>query len=74
MKKDEIVLNSAVIGNEFKLDELNTIIFSIGGEEMIKINEEGFFIKEKLVENDKKIYHQFKEWVDLALKEGRDGK
>ena len=71
MKKDELVLNSAVIGNEFKLDEPNTIVFSIDGEEMIKINEEGFYYKGKLVEDDKEIYHNFKEWVDLALKEAK---
>ena len=74
MKKEELVLNSAIIGNEFKLDEPNTIVFSIDGEEMIKINEEGFYYKGKLVEDDKEIYHNFKEWVDLALIEARDGK
>ena len=74
MKKDEIVLNSAVIGNEFELGEPNTIVLSIDGEERIKVDEEGFYYKGKLVENDKEIYHNFKEWIDLALKEARDGK
>lgn len=74
MNKDEIVFNSAVIGNEFELGEPNTIVLSIDGEERIKINQEGFYYKGNLVENDKEIYNNFKEWVDLALKEVKDEK
>lgn len=69
--KDEIILNSAIIGNEFELGEPNTIVLSIGGEEVIKVDEDGFYYKGNLVENDKEIYHNFKEWVDLALKEAK---
>ena len=72
--KSLITLNSAVIGNEFELDEPNTIVLSIDGEEIIKVDEEGFHYKGNLVENDKEIYHNFKEWVDLALIEARDEK
>jgi hypothetical protein len=68
MKKDEIVFNSAVIENKFELGDCHAIVFLIGGDEVIKINEEGFFYKGNLVESDKEIYYNFKEWVDLGLK------
>jgi hypothetical protein len=71
MKKDELVLNSAIIGNEFELGEPNTIVLSLDGEESIKMNKEGFFHKGILVENDEEIYSNFKNWIDLALKEVR---
>ncbi len=39
MKKDELILNSAVIGSEFKLGEPNTIKLSIAGEEVVKLDK-----------------------------------
>jgi hypothetical protein len=47
--------------------ESNNIVFYAGqGNEMMRINPEGFFWKGKLVENDKEIYLKVKEFFNTA--------
>lgn len=43
------------------------IMFYIEGEEMIKLNKEGFHWKGKLVEDDEDIYDDFRIWLDKAM-------
>jgi hypothetical protein len=45
----------------------NTIRFSVGNEEVIVINLEGFHWKGKLIQEDKEIYERFKLWLDMAF-------
>jgi hypothetical protein len=40
----------------------SSILFTVKKEEMMRISEEGFFWKGKLVENDKEIYSIVKEF------------
>jgi len=54
---------SAISG--FK-QEPNNIVFSLDGEDMIRMNKNGFYIKGKLVKKDKEIYLAFKEWIEKA--------
>ena len=44
----------------------NSFIFNIKGVEYMKIDEEGFFWKGKLVENDKEIYNNFKKFLKMG--------
>lgn len=50
----------------FSTEEEPSFIFNLDDEEVIKINKEGFFWKDKLVEEDNEIYQRFKEWLDHA--------
>lgn len=47
----------------------NSFIFTFNDppEEIIKLTQDGFFWKGKLIENDQEIYHKFNEWVNSAL-------
>lgn len=45
----------------------NTIIFSIEDEEYLKISSEGFFVKGRLIEEDREIYQEFKNWLNKAM-------
>ena len=49
--------------------ETNNIVFSIDGNEAIRLNKDGFHWRGKLVEEDKVIYLRFKEWLDFAHSE-----
>ena len=49
--------------------EANNIVFHIDGNEVIRLNEDGFHWRGKLVEEDKVIYLRFKEWLDFASSE-----
>ena len=49
----------------FQLEPEN-IIFSLENEEMLKITPDGFYVKGKLVSDDKEIYLGFKEWLTKA--------
>jgi len=40
-------------------NEPNTIIFNLDNKEYLKINKEGFFLKGKLIADDKSIYEEF---------------
>jgi hypothetical protein len=45
----------------------NSITFMLNNtEEVIKLSNEGFFYKGKLIVEDKEIYLRFKEWMDQA--------
>ena len=47
----------------------NSIVFYAGeGNEMMRINPEGFFWKGKLVEEDKEIYQKVKEFFNTPRK------
>jgi|GEM_PF-6857498 len=43
---------------------INSISFNLKNQEVMRITEEGFFWKGKLVENDKEIYQQFKKFLN----------
>ena len=45
----------------------NTITFSIQNEEYLKLDPDGFYIKGKLVAEDKEIYEAFKLWMNQGL-------
>lgn len=70
--KEEIVDNEFILGGTLETETLmniqpdNTICFYIEEEEIIKVNDEGFYWKGELVEEDETIYQRFKEWLDTA--------
>lgn len=48
----------------FKL-ALNSFVFYIDDKEIMRINSEGFFWKDKLIENDKEIYQKFNKYLNM---------
>ena len=64
-----LIKNSAVIGSRGSINESNTILFSVDGEDKLKINKDGFFVGDVLIKEDETIYEQFKEWLDLAVQD-----
>lgn len=51
-------------GSDFEFpSNPQTIVFTLGDEEVIKITKTGFYVHDKLVANDKEVYFAFKKWV-----------
>jgi hypothetical protein len=51
---------------KFPNDLPYNFVFRMKNEEIMKITPEGFFWKGKLVENDKEIYQNFKEFLNMS--------
>jgi hypothetical protein len=69
---DEWYKQNADLNVEYKLyePEPKSITFNTGLDEMIKINEDGFYVRGKKVEQDDKeaetVYNAFKQWLAWA--------
>jgi len=48
------------------VNNLNSTIFNVGGEELLRLSAEGFFYKGERVDDIHDVYTRFNEWMTTA--------